>query len=158
MKKILLLLIAFLFTFTLTSCNKTNSKYDELYKALNKTENKIISENFNSAYGTRNLSVEIIDEQIKIRGSYYDMATFNNFIIIVYWEKDYSSMAIIDYQENVWWSQTEHSSCMEWYIKDGEVLLVPHEIANDRLTGIGSLFLDDANEVIKEKLGVNLRD
>lgn len=157
MKKVLLFLTAFLCLYMLTSCNQTNSKYNELYKALSKVEENVVSKDFNSSYGTRNVSVEIVDEKIKIRGSYYDITTYNNFIIVVYWEKDYSSMAILDYEENVWWSQTEHSSCMSNYISVGEVILIPHELANERITGIGSLFLDDANEVIKEKLGVSLR-
>lgn len=157
MKKVLLFITMFLCLFMLSSCNKTNSKFDELYQALEKTENNIISKDFNNSYGTRSLSVEIEGERIKIRGSYYDITTFNNFIIVLYWESDSSSMAVLDYEENVWWSQTDHNLCMDCYIDEGEVYLVPHEIAEERITGLGSLFLDDANEVIKEKLKISLR-
>lgn len=157
MKKVLLFVTAFLCLFMLTSCNKVNSKYSKVYSALSNTENNIISQSFSNSYGTKSVSVELEGQRIKISGSYYDLATFNTFLIIVYWEKDASSMAIIDYSENVWWSQTDHSLCMEFYIDQGEVVLTPHEPANERITGIGSLFLDVANAVIKEKLNIELR-
>lgn len=157
MKKVLLFITMFLCLFMLSSCNKTNSKFDELYQALEKTENNIISKDYNSTYGTKSISVELEGDRIKIRGSYYDITTYNNFIIVVYWEEDASSMAVLDYNEEVWWSQTDHNLCMDYYIDAGEVYLTPHGPANERITGLGSLFLDDVNELLKEKLKISLR-
>ena len=157
MKKIITMLISIILLITLSSCTSTNKKFNEVLSAFDALNTNVISEDFNTPFGTKKIVVENYDGKIKISGNYYDSYTSKKFIIIVIWQEDSSSITITEYSGNLWWAQYDHRLCMESYIRKGYLELEEFSASNGKAAFIGDIFLDDVSEFIENKLGVTLR-